>query len=129
MGALWAELDSWTRKWLVAAVAFGAALPVAAETVPFYSGTNSLTLVQANGVKALYIVGAPLVGTLIVISNILIRRRDVRSGVSVVTWLIIGALGTVALLGMLTVGPFILPVPVCLLVAALRVHESRGVKP
>ncbi len=118
------ELDAWTRGWLVAAVVLGAALLVAAFTVSAYNGTVSQTLVQANGDKVIAIIAIPLVGALVAIGTIVIRRRHARRGVGVVTWLVIGVLGVFALLGILTIGPFVAPVPVCLLVAALRIQET-----
>ena len=114
-------MDAWTRGWLAAAVVLGAALPVAAITVPAYNGTVSQTLVQVNGDK---VIAIPLVGALVAIGTIVVRRRHARRGVGVVTWLVIGVLGAFALLGMLTIGPFVAPVPVCLLVAALRIQET-----
>ena len=117
-------LDSWTRGWLAAAVVLGAALLVAAFTVPAYTGSVTQTVVQANGGKVVAIVAVPLVGALVAISSIVVRRRHARRGVGVVTWLVIGVLGVFTLLGMLTIGPFIAPVPVCLLVAALRIQET-----
>jgi vacuolar-type H+-ATPase subunit I/STV1 len=129
VSASWNGLDKWTRSWLLASVVFGAGLLVAAFTVSAYNGTISQTLVQANGGKVVFIVAVPLAGALLAIWTIVDRRKHARSGVGVVTWLVIGALGAFALLGMLTIGPFVAPVPVCLLVAALRVKEAARAKP
>jgi uncharacterized membrane protein YhaH (DUF805 family) len=109
---------------LLASVIFGAGLLVAAFTVSAYNGTVSQTLVQANGRKVIFIVAIPLVGALLAIWTIVVRRRHARSGVGVFTWLVIGVLGAFALLELLTIGPFVAPVPVCLLVAALRIQEA-----
>lgn len=122
-------LDAWTRGWLAAAVVLGAALLVAAFTVSAYNGTVSQTLVQANGDKVIAIIAIPLVGALAAVGTIVVRRRHARRGVGVVTWLVIGVLGVFALLGMLTIGPFVAPVPVCLLVAALRIQETGRLRP
>jgi uncharacterized membrane protein len=127
MSSDWTRLDKWTRWWLVASVIFGAGLLVAAFTVSAYSGTISQTLVQANGEKVILIVAIPLVGALLAIGTIMARLRHVRRGVSIFTWLVVGVLGVLALLGMLTIGPFVAPVPICLLVAALRIQEAGRV--
>ena len=124
MSAGWTRLDRWTRWWLAASVVFGAGLLVAAFTVSVYNGTVSQTLVQANGKRVIVIVAIPLVGALFAIGTIVARLGSARSGVGIVTWLVIGVLGALALLGVLTIGPFVAPVPVCLLVAALRIQEA-----
>lgn len=124
MSSLWSGLDKWTRGWLIAAVVFGAALVLAAFTVSADTGTNSQTLVQANGGKVIFIVAAPLVGALLTICTIVVRRKRARSGVGFFTWLVVGVLFALALLAMLTIGPFISPVPICLLIAALRIQEA-----
>ena len=128
MSAGWTQLDRWTRWWLVASVVFGAGLFVAACTVSAYNGTISQTLVQANGKRAIVIVAIPLVGALLAIAAIVARLGHARSGVGIVAWLVIGVLGALALVGVLTIGPFVAPVPVCLLVAALRIQEAGRVK-
>ena len=101
---------------------------MAAFTVSAYNGTVSQTLVQANGGKVIVIVAIPLVGALLAIWAIVVRLRRARKGVGIFTWLVIGVLGAFALLGMLTIGPFVAPVPVCLLVAALRIQEAGRAK-
>ena len=128
MSAGWTGLDKWTRGWLLASGIYGAGLLVAAFTVSAYSGTVSQTLVQANGGKVVFIVSIPLVGALLAILTIVARLRHARTGVGIFTWLVVGVLGAFALLGMLTIGPFVAPVPVCLLVAALRIQEAGRAK-
>jgi vacuolar-type H+-ATPase subunit I/STV1 len=122
------RLDKWTRCWLAASVVFGAALLFAAFTVPAYNGTISQTLVEANGKKVIFIVAVPLVGALLAMGTIAARRRREREGVGITTWLLLGALGALAALGVLTIGPFVAPVPICLLVAVLRIQETGRVR-
>lgn len=124
MSGNWTRLDRWTRWWLAASVIFGAGVLVAAFTVSAYNGTVSQTLVQANGGKVIFIVAVPLAGALLAIGTILVRQRHERAGVGTLTWWVIGVLGAFAFLGMLTIGPFVAPIPVCLLMAALRMKES-----
>ena len=128
MSAGWTALDKWTRGWLLASVIFGAGLLVAAFTVSAYNGSVSQTLVQANGRKVIFIIAIPLVGAILAIWTIVTRLRHARNGVGIFTWLVVGVLGAFALLGMLTIGPFVAPVPVCLLVAALRIQETGKAK-
>lgn len=129
MSASWSRLDKWTRWCLVASVMFGAGLLVAAFTVPAYNGTVSQTLVQANGGRVIFIVAFPLVGDLLAIASILVRLGHAQTGVGTFTWLVIGVLGAFTFLGMLTIGPFAVPVPVCLLMAAVRIRDAGRAKP
>ena len=128
MSAGWSRLDKWTRWWLVASVVFGAGLLLAAFTVSTYSGTVSQTLVQANGGKVIFIIAIPLVGALLAIGSILVRVGHARTGVGTFTWLVIGVLGAFSFLGMLTIGPFVAPVPICLLMAAVRIKDAGRAK-
>ena len=129
MGASWSGVDKWTRWWLLASVIFGVGLLVAAFTVSAYNGTVSETLVQANGGKVIFIVAIPLVGALFAIGSILVRVGNLRTGVGAFTWLVIGVLGVFTFLGMLTIGPFVAPVPVCLLMAAVRIRDAARARP
>lgn len=128
VSARWHGFDKWTLGWLLASLIFGAGLLVAAVAVPAYNGTVSQTLVQANGAKVV-VVAIPLVGALLAIVTILARQRHARAGVGMSTWLIIGGLGAFAFLGMLTIGPFVAPVPVCLLMAAVRIKDAGKTTP
>ena len=128
MSVGWSGLDKWTRWWLLASVIFGVGLLVAAFTVSAYNGTVSETLVQANGGKVIFIVAIPLVGALFAIGSILVRVGNLRTGVGAFTWLVIGVLGVFTFLGMLTIGPFVAPVPVCLLMAAVRIKDAGRAK-
>lgn len=118
------KLDRWTKSWMVASVTFGSGLIVAAFTVKAYDGTVSQTLVQVNGGQVAYIVSLPLAGALAAIWSIVARQSHGRSGVGIFTWLIVGALFALTFVGVLTIGPFIAPVPICLLVAILRIQET-----
>ena len=128
MSASWSRLDKWTRWWLAASVVFGAGLLVAAFTVLAYNGTVSQTLVQGNGGKVIFIVAIPLVGALLAIASMLVRLGHAQTGVGTFTWLVIGVLGAFTFLGMLTIGPFVVPVPVCLLMAAVRIKDAGRAK-
>ena len=127
MSASRAQLDGWTRGWLVASVVFAAGLVIGGFTVSAYNGTTSETLVQANGPKVVFIIAIPLVGALVAIWTIVARLRSARSGVGVFTWVVVGVLGVLVVLGIFTIGPFVAPVPVCLLVAVLRIQEAGRV--
>lgn len=127
MSAVRTRLDKWTSGWLGASVVFGAGLLVGAFTVSAFNGTISQTLVQANGDKVISIVVIPLVGALLAVGTIMARLRHDRRGVSIFTWVLVGVLAAFALVGMLTIGPFAAPVPICMLVAALRIQEAGKV--
>ncbi len=129
MSAGWTRLDTWTRGWLLGSVVYGAGLLVAAFTVSAYNGSSSQTLVQVNGARVVVIVALPLVGALLAIGTIVVRVRRGRRGVGIATWLVVGVLGALTLAGLLTIGPFVAPVPVCLLVAVLRIQETGRATP
>ena len=74
--------------------------------------------------KVILIVAVPLVGALLAIGTIVVRLGRARDGVGVFTWLVLGVLGAFTLLGILTIGVFVAPVTVCLLIATLRIQEA-----
>ena len=79
----------------------------------------------AHGGKAIFIIAIPLVGALPAIGTILVRLGYARAGVGTFTWLVIGVLIAFTFQGMLTIGPFVVPLPVCLLKAAVRIKEAE----
>ena len=117
-------LDKWTRWWLATSVVSGAGLVLAAFTLPAYSGSTSQTVVQVNGGRIAPIIAVPLLCALAAIVSIVLRRHSGRTGVGIITWAIIGVLGVFVFLGMASIGVFVAPVPVCLLVAALRIQKA-----
>jgi hypothetical protein len=110
---------------LTIALAWAIGLIIAALVVPVYqsdgissSGTalsGSATLVGENGWSALLVAGAPLVAA--VAAGCALWLRAGRRGAGVVAWTIAGLLGCVNLLAMLSIGVFVLPVTIALLVA------------
>ena len=89
----------------------------------------SLTLVQENGLKVLIPVGLPEVGVVVTAAALWRRRRCGRTGPGPVAIGSTVAIGIVSVLGLLTVGPFILPVAVLLAVACARSTRSEVVSP
>jgi hypothetical protein len=110
---------------LTLALAWAIGLILAALVVPVYrsadvssSGTvpgGSSTLVGVNGWMALLVAGAPLAAA--VATGCMLWLRAGRQGAGVLAWTIAGLLGCVNLLAMLSIGVFVLPVTVALLVA------------
>jgi hypothetical protein len=118
------RLDGWTALWLGLAALWSLGLVAAGFLVNSYSSTNGpgLTLIQENGVKVLFILLIPFVGVVIV-ALALWRRRSMRKpGVGVLAWVVFGLLAVLVILGALTIGPFIAPVAVFVLVAITRVQ-------
>jgi len=116
------RLDGWTEFWLSCAGIWSLGLIAVGFFVNSYSSTNGVgnTLIQVNGMKVLIPLGIPLIGVAIV-ALALGRRSPARlSGVGVVVWIVVGLLALGAGLGALTIGPFIAPVAVFLLVAITR---------
>ncbi|MFZ2015475.1 MAG: hypothetical protein WAV00_16785 [Nocardioides sp.] len=76
---------------------------------------STATLVDVNGYHALGFIALPLLASLIVAFALLRRRRG--RVASLIAWIVTGMLGLANLLAMLTVGPVMLPVTGCLVMA------------
>jgi hypothetical protein len=111
------------------AVLWSAGLLVAAVTVPVYAvdsgaagadgglvtSSGSATLVGANGSGVLAVAVAPLVASVLVGALLTARPRD--RVARTVAWAVVGLLAGLAVLGLASVGLFVLPVVVALAVA------------
>jgi hypothetical protein len=121
---------------LIAAVG-GVALVVAGFLAPMYStatvsesgeeiyGTD--TLVGANGLGVIAVLGVPVLGTLAVGSALWWGRR----GAMAVAWTLAGLLAAFTVLAMASIGLLIIPITAALLVACAahrpRAASGRGV--
>lgn len=118
-------------------------LIVAAATLPAYSSTTTTaggppgssdvsttsteTLVEVNGVGVLVVVGLPLVAVGAVGTMLALRRRRRQSGAGPVAWTAVGLLAVLAILGIMSVGVFIMPAVVLLAIAcAVASPSSRA---
>ena len=115
--------------WILLAVAavWAAGLVVAALAIPMYGGTEvgsdngvaftrtlpARTLIGENGLHALAVVCIPLV-TVAIVAGALVWRRHRRAGplagAGPLAWACAGVAVLLSLAGMLTIGPFLLPV-------------------
>lgn len=122
-----------------AALIWSLGLVVVAIFVHTYGGqtvsdSNGLTLtartaIQVHGLKAVIVVAIPVVATLVV-AWALYRRRTGRSRYSgAAAWTAIVIVATVAVLGIPSVGLFMVPVVVLLVLAARLVVSPEGVRP
>ena len=114
---------------LALAAVWGAVLLAAAVTVPVYAvesggaapdgelltSSGSATLVEVNGPGVLLVAAAPLVATVLVAA--LLSAQPRRRTARVAAWAPVGLLAGLAVLGLATVGVFLLPVVVALAVA------------
>lgn len=121
---------------LVAASLWSAALVVAALTVPVYSGESegtdstgatvntatSATLVEENGWWGLVVAGVPLVACLVV-GALLLGPGGRAAKVAAVV--VVGLLGLGTLLAMLSIGIFVLPATVALVVAVASADRRQ----
>jgi len=133
VGSLANRFGRFERISLVIALAWGAGLAVAALVVPVYksssvssSGTvpdGSATLVGVNGWGALLVAVAPLAAAMVTGSAL--WRRAGRQGAGVFAWAVTGLLVCFNLLAMLSIGVFVLPVTLALVVAC----ATHGRKP
>ena len=130
---------------MVVAVLCSLGLLVAAETFPVYEsdpitvvgGANggpdttsvshtTATLVEVNGIHALEFMALPLLASLIV--AVALMRRRTGSLARVIAWGVTGVMGLYTMLAMLTVGPAMLPVTGCLVIAC-AVDAGRPSRP
>lgn len=128
---------------LAVATLWSAALVVAGATLSAYGGQSesmactagarcteqivaapSQTLVQANGLGVLAPLSLPLLATLVVAVALWRRHGRGRPGAGPVAWTAAAAMGALTLLGVLTIGLFLLPVAACLVVTC-AVAEGR----
>jgi hypothetical protein len=132
-GSLDSRFGRLQRISLACALAWAAGLVMAAVLLPVYqssgassSGTAtgiSATLVAVNGWGVLLVAGAPLAAAL-VIWYVLWRRRG-RHGAGLLAWVLIALLVGFNFLAMLSIGVFIIPVTLGLVIAC----STHGGKP
>ncbi|HEY5111187.1 MAG TPA: hypothetical protein VII67_02540 [Acidimicrobiales bacterium] len=84
------------------------------------------TLIQENGDKVLIPLSVPLVIVLIVAALMLRRQRRGQVLVGPAAWTGAVLMGILSFLGLFTIGPFILPVTVLLLVACVMATPSKA---
>jgi len=120
------RLELWL---LIGAAIWGLGLVLAAFLVPAYSSNTGASfgssargasLVQENGLRVLFPVATPLVAVGLIGGLVGHRRRAGKRGPGVVSWIVVTILGGVTILGILTIGVFILPVTALLLAVCLR---------
>ena len=102
-----------------------------AATVSTYSTTVTknlpgLSLIQENGLKVLIPLSVPLAMVLVVAALMWRRKRAGLVLVGPTAWGAVVILGIVTLLSLLTIGPFILPGTVLLLVACVVATPSHA---
>ena len=129
------RLDRTSCVFLALAAAWSAVLVVLAvvlhggATAVLHSGTGAApsttttagsTLIQENGLKVLIPISVPLVAAAVVAYGLRRRRRRALPGAGPVSWGVTIAAGTACLVGLLTVGPYMVPVAVFLVLACSR---------
>ncbi|HWE15248.1 MAG TPA: hypothetical protein VG365_17115 [Solirubrobacteraceae bacterium] len=129
------------RRWWLAVRMTGAAsvwsvgLFLAALLVPAYGRETSspdsgvtlsqVTLIQSKGVWALVLVTVPVIASVLVAAAMVYRRRDDARWAAPAAWSAIGVLALIALLGITSVGAFMLPAAV-LLAIGVRLAPGWG---
>lgn len=117
---------------LGAAIVFSLALLAVGLLVPVYSSesvsssgesvSSTETLVQVNGLNVLIVLAIPLVISLLVVGALRMDRRPA-------AWLLTGSLGCFAVLAIMTIGFFVLPVVIALAVACATADPRPAVAP
>ncbi|MHB8219921.1 MAG: hypothetical protein ACYDHU_06310 [Acidimicrobiales bacterium] len=82
--------------------------------------STTATLLQVNGPGVLVLLALPLVAVTIVAGLLVWRRARGRPGAGAPAWTVTALLGAFGLVGILTIGPFVIPVPVLLAAACGR---------
>jgi hypothetical protein len=98
---------------------------VAPEVTTVVHHTSS-TLVGVNGARAVPIVSLPLLAVTVVAGALTARRRRGHTGAGPVAWTATGLVIVGSTLGILTVGPFLIPVAALVSVACVRANEPLG---
>ena len=114
------------RVALVIGTVWALLILVAGFLVPVYSsggGAASRTLVAVNGPAVVVVLAVPLLVTLLV-GTALVQRRH--RWARVVAWVLTGLLATFNLLAMLSIGAFVVPVTVSLMVACISSAPSAA---
>ena len=107
---------------LTLAAVWSTVLVVAALTL------GSPTLVQVNGADVLVPVGFPLVATVVVSGALWRRRRRARPGPGPLACVVTGLVWLLVLAGMLSIGIFVAPVLVLLVIACADATSPRPVR-
>jgi hypothetical protein len=119
---------------LAFALAWGTALVIAALLVPVYqslsvSGSQavidgSATLVAVNGWGVLLAAGAPLAAA--VVTGWALWRRTGRPGAGVLAWTVTGLLVCFNFLAVLSIGVFVIPATLALVIACANHRFAAG---
>jgi len=119
-------LDGWAVLWLSCAAIWSLGLVAAGFFVNTYSSNNGQgeTLVQQNGDKVLIPLLIPLLGVVMVAISLWHGRRVQRLGVGVLVWVVFGLLTVNVVVGAFTIGPFVAPVAVFVVLAITHVKTQ-----
>jgi hypothetical protein len=121
---------------LAIALAWGVGLVIAAFVAPVYQSSatsssgaataGSATLIGVNGWVGLLAAAAPLAAALV--TGGALWRRAGRAGAGIAAWIVVGVLAGFNVLAMLSIGVFVLPVTIALVVACgWHGRQPRGV--
>jgi hypothetical protein len=127
------RLDRVTSATLLTAAVYSIALVVAGFVAPVYrseTGSSSGevtqgtdTLVGVNGRGAAFVLGVPLLATLVVACALWLGSRR---GAVPLAWTLTGVLAAFNLLAMASIGIFVLPVTAALILACTRSRPRPG---
>jgi hypothetical protein len=119
-------LDGWTALWLGCAAIWSLGLVAAGFFVNTYSSNNGPgeTLIQQNGDKVLIALLIPLLGVMIVGISLWHGRRVQKPGVGILVWVVFGLLAVNVVVGAFTIGPFVAPVAVFVVLAITHVKTQ-----
>jgi hypothetical protein len=82
--------------------------------------SSSQTVVQVNGFRVLFLLALPLLAVGVVAFTLWRRGQRGQAGPGALAWTVTGLVGAVSLLGILSIGIFIMPIVVLLLVVCGR---------
>jgi lysylphosphatidylglycerol synthetase-like protein (DUF2156 family) len=124
---------------IAAALVWSLGLVLAALLVPAYDGQTvtssrglsltTATLVQVHGAKALILAAIPTVASIVVGLAVYRRRAAGERWTEIAAWTTVGALAVVALLGILSIGAFMIPVVILLALSVRLVPPPQAGAP
>lgn len=120
--------DPVTTTLMVIASIWAVGLLIVGVVAPSYNSVSSssttqftsATLVEVNGLRLLVVLALPLLAVGVVALALRWRRKNKRPGAGVLAWIVAALVGVVSVVGVLTIGPFVAPVAVLLVIACSR---------
>jgi hypothetical protein len=123
-------LDGWITLWLGCAATWSLGLVAAGFFINSYTSNDGPgeTLIQMNGDKVVIPLLIPLALVVIVALSLWHGRRVQKSGVGVLVWVVFGLLTLNVVVGAFSIGPFVAPVAVFVVLAITHIKGQSPLR-